>query len=285
MYAPLVYSGYQSLCSDWNDDMPYYQTVYNVTPGVAYRFGAWVRYWSSTGSDRGISVKPRDADVYVCINTNGDDDRWLDTTVCSYYSQPIDTWHYLSVDAIATNDKIAVLLVMGFNRKEWMMNRTAAFDDASLGLAPVSPTPTPPPLSETTRPAPVPFDAASLRDSMNQARDILVQMGGMLDRLLNGDITTCDEYQEFRTYYYNLMRTTTYDSIPGDWQQVYNEYIYAVENGLATNQALSTICDEDKEEGQNMITRLNYTAGRTGVNDSLDRLIPAIGTAKALLGE
>ncbi|MBN1316399.1 MAG: carboxypeptidase regulatory-like domain-containing protein [Anaerolineales bacterium] len=284
MYAPLVRSGYQALCSDYNDDMPYYQKIYNVTPGVAYRFGAWVRYWSSTGSDRALSVKPGEADVYVCINTDGEEDRWLDSTVCSYYSQPIDTWHYLSVDAIATSDKIAVLLVMGFNRKEWKMNRTAAFDDASLGLAPASPTPTPPPLTETIRPAPVPFSGATLRDSMNQARGYLDQMGGMLDRLLRGEITTCDEYQEFRNYYYDLMRTAIYDGVPGDWQGVYNEYIFAVENGLATNQALSTICDEDKEEGQNMITRLNYTAGRTGVNDSLNRLLPAIETASALLG-
>lgn len=286
VYPSLVYSGQYALYSSWNDHKTIYQFVHGVTPGVTYRLGAWVRYWSSEGDDRSISVNPEEGSAYICINVEGHEDRWMDSTFCSPVINDVDTWHYLTVDAEAVNETITVIMVMTFPRSHYLpqINRMAAFDDLYLGLATVSVTPTPAPTPKATRPDPVPFDGAALRDSMNQARGYLDQMGGMLDRLINGEISTCDEYQEFRNYYYDLMRTATYDGVPGDWQGVYNEYIFAVENGLATNQALSTICDEDKEEGQNRITWLNFTAGRTGVNDSLNRLLPAIETANALLG-
>ena len=59
-----------------------------------------------------------------------------------------------------------------------------------------------------------------------------------------------------------------------------NEYIFAIENTLSTNDGIYTIC----QEGGGGVGHLVYGNSRQGINQSLDRLIPAIETANELLG-
>ena len=77
-----------------------------------------------------------------------------------------------------------------------------------------------------------------------------------------------------------MIRSATYTGVPEDWAGIYNDYIFAVENFLATNESIDALCDD----GGGVITSLNYGVARTGINDSLNRLIPAIEAANAKLG-
>jgi hypothetical protein len=118
-----------------------------------------------------------------------------------------------------------------------------------------------------------------MRDSMNNSRFNLEQMGGLLDRLVRGSRETCEEYTK---YYRGLVGSARYDGVPTEWQGVYNEYMFAVQHGSEKNQPIFDLCFENQGGG---ITELNYGVARTGVNDSLNRLIPAIETANAMLGQ
>ena len=122
------------------------------------------------------------------------------------------------------------------------------------------------------------FDGVVLRDSMVNARFIMEQMGGMLDRLYRGEPGSCPDFED---YYGQLVGTATYHSVPADWQGVYNDYVWAVENGIGTNENIYLLCDE----GGGILTKLNYDVARVGINDSLSRLGPAIDMANALLGQ
>ncbi|MCB9006397.1 MAG: hypothetical protein H6656_03325 [Ardenticatenaceae bacterium] len=146
-----------------------------------------------------------------------------------------------------------------------------------MGTAPSSATATPPPPAAPVRPNPVAFNPTALRDSMNNGRSIIEQAGGLLDRLFNGENQTCQEYQG---YYDDAIRSATYSGVPDDWAGIYNEYIFAVENFIATNESINALCDG----GGGVISALNYGAARQGINDSLNRLIPAIEAANAKLG-
>jgi len=53
-----------------------------------------------------------------------------------------------------------------------------------------------------------------------------------------------------------------------------------VENFLATNESIDSLCDG----GGGALSALNYGAARQGINNSLDRLIPAVEAANAKLG-
>jgi hypothetical protein len=112
---------------------------------------------------------------------------------------------------------------------------------------------------------------------MNGARSIIEQAGGLLDRLYNGEPGRCEEYQ---SYYDDGIRTVTYSGVPDDWAGIYNDYIFAVENFLATNESIDSLCDG----GGGALSALNYGAARQGINNSLDRLIPAVEAANAKLG-
>jgi hypothetical protein len=181
------------------------------------------------------------------------------------------------VDAVANENPLKINLlgiVLGNDRP---IHNEVYWDDVELGLAPVAATATPLPTLPPSRPAPVPFNASALRDNMNFVRSQIEQMGGVLDRLYNGQGGRCSEYLA----YYNAITTSpTYDGVPTEWQNIYNDYIFAVENTLATNDALKIICTD----GGGTVTQLNYGAARQGINNSLDRLIPAIEAANALLG-
>ena len=133
------------------------------------------------------------------------------------------------------------------------------------------------PAVPAARPDPIPFDAVGLRDKMNNARFLIEQMGGLLDRLADGSTETCGEYND---YYRRLTESSRYGSIPENWHGVYNEYIFAIENTLTTNDGIYTLC----QEGGGQVGHIVYGNSRQGINQSLDRLIPAIETANGLLG-
>lgn len=90
-------------------------------------------------------------------------------------------------------------------------------------------------------PNPVAFNDRALRDTMLNARSMLEQMGGLLDRLYGGSRETCGEFQG---YYRNLVQSARYEGVPGEWQGIYNEYVFAVENGRSTNQPIFDLCDK-----------------------------------------
>lgn len=252
-----------------------HQAVSGVTPGTTYRAGVWVKIWSSSGSDYLVSENPGDFMARICLNIAGDDDPRLPTSVCSAGVRPLDVWQYISVDGVAQGERITVMLQSYFSGPNRPQNNEAIWDDAALGLAPTAATATPPPAGPPTVPNPVPFSAQAMRSSMANARSMLEQMGGLLDRLYAGSRETCGDYQG---YYRNLVQSARYDGVPGEWQGIYNEYVFAVENGRSTNQPIFELC----ERGGGGITALNYGIARTGINDSLNRLIPAIEAANGL---
>lgn len=249
----------------------------NIASGATYRAGAWFKIWSSSEDDRSVSVNPANVFGRICINTNGDDEATLDTTICSSWVQPFDVWQFISVDAVSTNTQITVILQVTLNNTNGAAHIQPIWDDVTLGTAPVSATATPPPAAGPVRPNPVAFDPTALRDSMNSVRSTIEQEGGLLDRLYNGQGGTCAEFQG---YYDDAIRSATYSGVPEDWAGIYNDYIFAVEHFLATNENINSLCDN----GGGGISSLNYGAARTGINDSLNRLIPAIEAANAKIG-
>ncbi len=273
-----VHSGAKSVASVYGQpESIYYQNVFNVTPGQTYRAGVWVKIWSSSGEDRARSENPGDYSARLCIGPSNETDPNKGTAVCTGYVRPLDAWQYLTVDAIAETDTIAVILQSAPLGSNLPAHNEAIWDDVSLTIAPSAATPTPEPAGPPVRPAPIPFDAAALRDNMNNAQWVLEQMGGLLDRLVNGSTATCVEYEE---YYRQLVGSAAYRDVPGDWQGVYNEYNFAVENGYNTNSGVFSLC----EHGGGGLNPQAYGDARSGVNNSLDRLIPAINMANALLG-
>ncbi|MCC6604276.1 MAG: hypothetical protein IT327_13775 [Anaerolineae bacterium] len=248
-----------------------------IVPGTTYRAGVWVKIWSSSGEDRTVSQDPGDVGAQVCINVIGESDRWLDTSYCSGIVRPIDTWQFISVDAVAQTDRISILLVAGYTGPNHPTHNEVMWDDATMGTAPSAATATPPPAAGPVRPNPIAFNPTALRDSMNGVRATIEQAGGLLDRLYNGQGGTCAEYQG---YYDDAIRSATYSGVPDDWAGIYNDYIFAVENFLGTNESINSLCDG----GGGSISGLNYGAARVGINDSLNRLIPAIEAANAKIG-
>ena len=234
--------------------------------------------WSSTQEDRNVSVDPADLRGRICLNTFGDDALDLPTTICSGWVRPLDVWQFISVDAVATNDRVTVILqVVFFNNDNGAIHIESMWDDITLGTAPASATATPPPAPQPIRPNPIAFSPTALRDSMTSVRWTIEQAGGLLDRLYNGESGSCEEYQG---YYDDGIRSATYSGVPDDWAGIYNDYIFAVENFLATNESINALCDG----GGGVLSALNYGAARQGINDSLNRLIPALEAANAKLG-
>jgi len=272
----LVRSGGWAMRGQHQERFYIHQHVIGVTPQQTYRFGAWVTAWSSTEDDPNISINPANLSVYTCINTNGDDNRWLPTTVCSSSYRPLDTWQYITVDAVAGTDRITVFLVSSVTEGN-PAQTYISWDDAYLGVAPTAATPTPVPPPPPARPQPITFTPNEMINSMNELRVTLENTGGLLDRLYQGTGATC---AEFEAYYRQLIVSKTYHSLPGEWQTIYNDYLWAAEHALATNDAIYALCTG---EGRRLLTFFNYSVGRTGINDSLSRLIPAIEAANALL--
>ncbi len=273
-YAQFVRSGEQAAYD--TRGLPIIQVVDGVTPGETYRFGAWARLWSSDNEDRSRSSNAGDIHAQVCINVDGEATRQSPNTICSPWARPLDTWQYLSVDAVAATNRIVVLMVYTFTRNESPRHNEAIWDDAVLGLAPVTVTPTPAPLPPPARPQPVPFDAHAMRDNMVHLRSQIEQIGGILDRLVQGEPGQCAEFQ---TYYRNVAHSPTYHGVPDDWQALYNEYAFAADHVFNTNANIHIICNE----GGGSLDQHGYGIARTAINQALDRLIPALEAANARL--
>jgi uncharacterized protein YraI len=270
------HSGHFVRTGAWALGRPAFQDIAGLTPGTTYRFGAWVKIWSSSEDDPTVSVNPAEIDAYVCLNPTGNEGRWQPTTVCSPYVRPFDRWHFISVDAVATNEPMTVILYLNYPRNR-PKNNVIVFDDAYLGLAPVSATPTPAPLGPPARPQPIAFNPPAVRDSMKRLQTSLEHLGGLLDRLYQGTGATCTEIESL---YRQVVQAPTYHSLPVEWQAVYNDYAWAADNGTSTNETIYSLC----VNRYGPLTLLNYTVARTGINDSLSRLIPAIQVAESLAG-
>jgi hypothetical protein len=157
------------------------------------------------------------------------------------------------------------------------LHNEAIFDDVSLTTSTVTATATPAPAGPPVRPAPIPFDAVALRDNMTHLENTLNHMGGLLDRLYNGSWETCQEYEG---YYRQVMTSPAYHSLPDEWHGVYNEYIFAIENTTGRNTGVFSLC----QDGGGVLTAQAYGDARSSIADSLNRLIPAVQQANALLG-
>ncbi len=277
-----VHSGVNSLVlAPSNRTLVAQQHVYGVVSGVTYRFGVWARLWSSSGENRDLSENPAPIDVWVCVNTRGSlDDPWdTESAVCSAPGRPYDTWQYFLVDAVAQEEHIVVSLIVLEHAKN--THNITLWDDASLTAATASATVTPVPSATPARPArpgPVPFEANALYDAMIQARSDLEQMGGLLDLAAHGDASqTCESYLG---WYDSLVTSPVYDGVPPEWGGIYAEYLWAVEHIVEKASPITAIC----VTGGGGMSRLEFGVGRTGVNESLERLYPAIETAAAMLG-
>jgi hypothetical protein len=237
--------------------------IVNVVPGTTYRFGVWGKIWSSTGQDRTVSIEPAPMDIWVCIGTHGsrDDISNPEVNVCSAPARPYDTWQYFSVDAVAQEEQIVVRVLAQHNSGE---PGVALWDDASLTVATVAATPTPVPAAAArpTRPGPVPFDAHALHNAMLQAQSDMVQMGGLLDRLMDGGREECEPYIG---WYDSLVASPMYDSVPPEWGGVYGEYVWAVERVLDSSHTVDFICSG---EG-GVLTNLDYGVARGGIIETV----------------
>ncbi len=251
------------------------QLIENLQPGTTYRLGAWLKVWASDGEDRSVSNNPGDYFGRVCISDEGPNPP---KRYCSSGYRPIDSWQYITVDAVPTSNRVVIFLSYSIGANE-STHFEIMWDDVEFGLSPVTATATPQPLGRPYPPAPVAFNASAMRDNMNNVRSMLEQMGGLLDRLYRGSTEACSEYDG---YYRSLVGSARYEGVPAEWQGVYNEYIFAVENGSNTNQPIFDLCFE---HGGGGITDLNYGVAREGINNSLNRLIPAIETANSLLSQ
>ena len=251
------------------------QLVENLQPGTTYRLGAWLKVWASDGENREVSEYPGDYYGKVCISDEGTDPP---TRYCSGHFRPIDSWQYITVDAVPTSNRVVIILTGGGGSENPNTHVEIMWDDAKFGLSPVVATAVPV-IVRPAPPAPVAFDAVAMRDSMNNSRSAIEQMGGLLDRIYNGSRETCQDYDG---YYRAVVASPRYDGVPSEWQAVYNEYIGAVEHASNTNLPIFELCFE---HGGGGITELNYGAARQGINDSLNRLIPALETANTMLGQ
>lgn len=156
-------------------------------------------------------------------------------------------------------------------------------DRLTAVAAPPVPTPDPaaaaaPPAAGDSPPASAGFSGASLRDAMVSAKWTLEQMGGLLDRLYNGSVESCNEYMP---YYLQLLSSPLYDEVSPAWQGVYNEYLYAIGNALQRNEGVASLC----ASGGGYLGEQAYGNARQSINQGLDRLTPAINTANGLLGQ
>jgi hypothetical protein len=255
----------------------YIQHVYGVIPGQTYRAGVWVKIWSSTGENRMISENPGDYSARLCLNPLNETAPEKESNVCTGYVRPLDTWQYLTIDAVAVQDTMALILHSAPIGPNFPSHNEAIWDDASLTVSTVAATATPVPAGPPVRPAPVSFDAVALRDSMSQVEWVLNQMGGLLDRLYNGSWESCQEYER---YYGQLVTSPIYQTPPDQWNGVYNEYIFAVENTIDRNNGVYSLC----QHGGGSLTSQSYGDARSSIADSLGRLIPAVQQANALVG-
>jgi hypothetical protein len=132
-----------------------YQQVFDVTPGQSYKFTIWAQVWSSTQDNPNQSEQPANPNLQVGIDPtglwqiNGPTVIW--SPVASMENH-IDKWGAISVEAVAQNNVITVLVRTSpeFPNK----HNDMYWDDATLFLSgPPQPT-APPPPPPTNTPGP-----------------------------------------------------------------------------------------------------------------------------------
>lgn len=90
-----------------------YQQVFNVTPGVRYRFTIWAQVWSSLEDDPVTSVQPANPHLQIGIDPTGGWSAGSPTVIWSpegAMSSLIDQWAPLNVEATAENSIITVMM-------------------------------------------------------------------------------------------------------------------------------------------------------------------------------
>ncbi|MCP4425937.1 MAG: SH3 domain-containing protein, partial [Chloroflexi bacterium] len=108
-HPQFVHSGVQAAVKVASiGSVKYVQHVSGVTPGQTYQAGAWVKVWSSSGEDRTLSENPGDYAARLCLNPMNESDPDRETSVCTGFVRPLDTWQYLTIGAVAQTDIIAV---------------------------------------------------------------------------------------------------------------------------------------------------------------------------------
>lgn len=126
-----------------------YQQVFNVTPGVRYRFSIWAQVWSSIENDPSVSIGPAYPNLQVGIDPTGDWNPWADTVVWSGTYAFYDHWGQLAVEAVARNNVITVFMR---SQPEFPVKHNDTYwDDAELVAVGQGAPPTAPPQT-TPRP-------------------------------------------------------------------------------------------------------------------------------------
>ena len=245
------------------------QAVEGLQVGQTYRFGIWAKIWHT-----GEGTYNAPARVRVCANGHNNSKMNEATTVCGPWSSPLNQWQFLTVDFATANQRVFV-----FAHREWLTvdnpppSSEVVWDDGILGGSPtqveVIPEATPVPEGDPVRQANQPFNADALKGNMNTLRSNIEQMGGLLDRLIRGSRETCSE---FMGYYRFAATTPFYDGVPEDWAYFHNEYQFAAERVTETSEAIFITCNR----GNGAVTELNYGVARSGVNEAMARLGPAV---------
>jgi hypothetical protein len=90
------------------------QYVENVPVGSALRFTSWVQLWSSEDDDPAVpprSTRDGNLQVRVCVDQDGGPRNMDDPELkCGDWSQPYDKWAQISVDAVAKNSVVNVMI-------------------------------------------------------------------------------------------------------------------------------------------------------------------------------
>lgn len=91
------------------------QYVINLPIGRPIRFTSWLQLWSSNLSEQSEipprSIQDGDLKVRVCIDQDGGPRDMTDPNLkCSEWAQPYDRWAQLSVDGVAMNSVVNVLI-------------------------------------------------------------------------------------------------------------------------------------------------------------------------------
>ena len=132
-----VYSGAHALAKGGDYLTPLYQLVPGVTPGQTYRLGAWVRLETESPDTFYPDEPSYRTYAYICLNSVGIEDFRDSHTVCSPWVEPWNGWIYLTVDAVAEGDRLAVML-LHHRHHDWHVSRFiqnyALYDDVYLGV-------------------------------------------------------------------------------------------------------------------------------------------------------
>lgn len=96
-----------------NPGAGFMQYVKNVKPGSTVRFTSWLQLWTSNEPNLvpAKSVNPGNLKGRLCIDPDGGPRDLTDPNLkCSEWSKTYDTWHQLSVDAVAISTTVNAYL-------------------------------------------------------------------------------------------------------------------------------------------------------------------------------